>query len=100
MKTIDFKGKKVSIGSIRLDGVDWKDYPDFCDAYICKAKFEDGIELTEDELEEFQEENEGLAQELAIEDSQRRREYEREAKNEDNYWRQVQAETGLPVHHG
>lgn len=39
-------------------------------------------------------------QELAIEDSQRRREYEREAKNEDNYWRQVQAETGLPVHHG
>jgi hypothetical protein len=37
---------------IEVDGIDWADAPDFCDAYISSARWEDtGEELTEDELE-------------------------------------------------
>ena len=48
--------KIVDMGSIDIDGIDTSDYPDFCDAYICGAKFEDGTDLDEDELETLQEE--------------------------------------------
>ena len=37
--------------NVQVDGVDTKDYPDFVDAYISYAEYEDGTELTEDELE-------------------------------------------------
>ena len=48
--------KTVDMSSIEIDGIDTDDYPDFCDAYISKAKFEDGTELTDTELELLQEE--------------------------------------------
>ena len=33
-------------------GIDWHDAPDFCDAYICSAVWDDtGEELTDDELD-------------------------------------------------
>lgn len=37
---------------IEWDGIDHSDYPDYCDAYIVNAE-RDGVELTEEELEEL-----------------------------------------------
>lgn len=42
------------IDNIDLDGIDTRDYPDFCDAYICYAE-KDGIPLTEEELDKLNE---------------------------------------------
>ena len=51
-----------------VEGVDTKDYPDFCDAYFSHGTWEDtGEPLTEEELEEFQEENPELLSEMAFE---------------------------------
>jgi hypothetical protein len=47
-------GKAVDMQSIEFDGVDFKDYPDFADAYVCSATFTDGTELTDDQLERLQ----------------------------------------------
>ena len=47
---IDFS--KVVVEDI--DGIDTRDYPDFCDAYICGATI-DGVEATPEELEEINE---------------------------------------------
>lgn len=41
--------------SIDVDGIDARDYPDFCDAYICYAEI-DGKPLTEVELDQVNEE--------------------------------------------
>jgi len=39
------------IEDLEVDGVDTKDYPDFCDAFFCHAIWkETGEELTDDEL--------------------------------------------------
>lgn len=38
--------------SIEVDGVDFNDYPDFCDAYASYGKYE-GREMTSEELEIF-----------------------------------------------
>ena len=40
------------------------DYPDFVDAYIVAADFEDGTPLTDDEVQQFQDENYDLVGEL------------------------------------
>jgi hypothetical protein len=36
-----------------VDGVDRRDYPDFCDAYFSEATWEDGTPLTQPELDEL-----------------------------------------------
>ena len=41
------------ICDIEVDGIDTTDYPDFVDAYISKAYWNNGIELTDKELEEL-----------------------------------------------
>jgi hypothetical protein len=40
-----------------VDGIDMKDYPDFCDAYFDSAFYEDGTALTDDELIELTDTN-------------------------------------------
>jgi hypothetical protein len=40
-----------------VDGIDTKDYPDFCDAYFDSAFYEDGTALTDDELIELTDTN-------------------------------------------
>ena len=40
-----------------VDGIDMKDYPDFCDAYFDSACYEDGTALTDDELIELTDTN-------------------------------------------
>lgn len=48
---IKINDKKVSLGSVVMENVDTRDYPDFSDAYASEAEFEDGTSLTEAELE-------------------------------------------------
>lgn len=41
-----------NITDIEVEGVDTKDYPDFCDAFISSAVWDDtGVELTDKEIE-------------------------------------------------
>ena len=47
-KTMDYK----KIDNIEIDGIDTKDYPDFCDAYIVSADY-DGVPMTEEQLDEI-----------------------------------------------
>jgi hypothetical protein len=45
--------KFEEVTNIELDGVNMKDYPDFCDAFVLSAEKLDGTPLTDVELEEF-----------------------------------------------
>ena len=45
------------IDNIEVDGIDYNDYPDFCDAFIMSADY-DGKEMTEDEIDELNEDRE------------------------------------------
>ena len=47
------KLKNVDLNSIELDGIDTRDYPDFCDAFICNASFDNGKPLNDAELDEL-----------------------------------------------
>ena len=40
--------KKIS--NVEVDGIDSRDYPDFCDAFIASAEY-DGREMTDEELD-------------------------------------------------
>lgn len=44
-------GKEVDYSTIEIDGIDMRDYPDFCDAYIAYAEYTDGTPLTDEELD-------------------------------------------------
>lgn len=44
------------IDDIDIEGIDMRDYPDFCDAFLVSATY-DGRELTEDELDYIQSSN-------------------------------------------
>jgi hypothetical protein len=66
---VEFNGRPVNTGSIEIDGIDTEDYPDFVDAYIAAAEYEDGTPLTDEELQAFQEENYDLVSQM-IHDNQ------------------------------
>lgn len=61
---VSFNGKPINVNSIEIDGIDTSDYPDFVDAYIVAADYADGTPLTDDEIQQFQEENYDLVGEL------------------------------------
>lgn len=42
------------ITNIEFEGIDYSDYPDFCDAYIISADL-DGVPMTEEQLEALNE---------------------------------------------
>lgn len=44
------------IDNIEVDGIDTKDYPDFCDAFIASADY-NGKEMTGEQLDELNEDN-------------------------------------------
>lgn len=48
MTTIKLDYEKIT--NVHVGGIDHEDYPDFCDAYIESADY-DNREMTEDELE-------------------------------------------------
>lgn len=41
-----------NIADIEFHNIDFKDYPDFCDAFICSA-YHNGIKCTDEELDEI-----------------------------------------------
>lgn len=46
-------GKAVDMQSLSFAGVDFLDYPDFCDAWIEEALFVDGSQLSQDQIDEL-----------------------------------------------
>jgi len=46
---------EVDMGSIQIDGIESWDAPDYCDAYIIGAQYNNGTPLSEDELVALQE---------------------------------------------
>jgi hypothetical protein len=53
-KTLSLNGRPVV--DAEVDGIDSRDYPDFCDAYFSYAIYADtGNELSEDELDTLRE---------------------------------------------
>ena len=42
------------VDAIEVEGIDTRDYPDFCDAFISYAEYK-GVEMTDEELEELNE---------------------------------------------
>lgn len=56
----------TKIDSVEFDGIDWKDYPDFCDAFVSSASWDDGKDLTEDELDVLNDEHRDFVYERLI----------------------------------
>ena len=61
------KFKPSELDNYEIDGVDRKDYPDFCDAFLSSATAKDGHELTEEELDYVQNTYPEWINELAFE---------------------------------
>ncbi len=57
MKLKERKLNTSKLESVEVDGIDFKDYPDFCDAYISYAEI-DGIELTDEQYDEVNDDRE------------------------------------------
>jgi hypothetical protein len=58
--------QNVNINSIEVGGVDPADRPDYSDAYIDYAEYEDGTPLTPEELMQYQEENYGIIHDVLM----------------------------------
>jgi hypothetical protein len=52
-KTGNLMSKKINWKSLKFEDIDPKDYPEFVDAYVSYAEYEDGSALTDDELEKL-----------------------------------------------
>jgi len=66
MRLFELNGRAVDIGTIEIDGIDRSDYPDFCDAYIASAQYEDGTDLSEDECELLQDTYPGVIYDMIV----------------------------------
>jgi hypothetical protein len=51
------------IDDLEFDGIDYSDYPDFCDAYIVSATYGDR-DMTDDELDELNEDRDYVYEKL------------------------------------
>jgi hypothetical protein len=67
-ENITLNGKQVDTRSFDIEGINRCDYPDFVDAYIASASFEDGTELTSNELDQLNNENSHLASIIVYEE--------------------------------
>lgn len=56
----------VDLDSLVVDGIDTRDYPDFCDAYFSAGCYLDGTPLPDDVLEALSEDT-GLVHEVLTE---------------------------------
>ena len=57
--------KEIDYLSLDVDGIDTRDYPDFCDAFICGGQYTDGTPLPDEVLEELTEDTD-LVYELVL----------------------------------
>ena len=63
---MELKGRPVEVEGV--EGVDPRDYPDFCDAHFVGARFVDtGEELTDEEYDELHDKYGGELWEMAYE---------------------------------
>jgi len=53
----------TKITNVQFEGIDHADYPEYCDAFIASAVY-DGIPMTEDQLQEINNNQEFLHKEL------------------------------------
>ena len=53
--------KKIT--NVVLDGIDFEDYPDFCDAHIVSADY-DGEPMTEDQIDKLNEDSDFVYTEI------------------------------------
>jgi hypothetical protein len=59
---LELNGRTVVDATV--DGIDSRDYPDFCDAYFDTAFYKDGTALTDDELSELTDNNPDAVHEM------------------------------------
>jgi hypothetical protein len=52
---IEMEAKEIDYSSLEVDGINYSDYPDFCDAYICGGFFKDGTPLDDETVIELNE---------------------------------------------
>ena len=52
--------KPINYDSLEVDGIDTRDYPDFCDAYFSHGEYEDGEEMSDAALQDLTEKNPDL----------------------------------------
>ena len=52
---------------VEIDGVEWRDYPDFVDAFLVYAEDSNGNALTDDQLNKVAEDHPDFVQEMAHE---------------------------------
>jgi hypothetical protein len=63
---MEFDGSKIDyskLDNVVIGGVDFEDFPDFCDAYVESADY-DGVEMTELELDELSQDGEFVSMTL------------------------------------
>ena len=62
---MQLNGRKVV--NVQVDGVDFRDYPDFCDAYFSAAEYADTCErLSDADLEKLQDLYPEVVHEMAV----------------------------------
>ena len=64
--SIEINGKAVDVRSLEVDGVDTRDYPDFSDAYFSAGSFEDGSDMSDEELDQLSMDHGDLLHELVF----------------------------------
>ena len=45
--------KNIDKGTIEIDDIEPQDYPDFCNAFISYAEYEDGTEASDGDIEQW-----------------------------------------------
>lgn len=61
---IIIQGKAVDTGSLEIDGVNYWDAPDFCDAFFSAGQFEDGTKMSDEELNELADKHLDILEEM------------------------------------
>jgi hypothetical protein len=63
LKTIRESLDYSKIDVVEIDGIDWSDAPEFCDAYISQATY-DGRDMTDEELDAINDDSEFLSEQV------------------------------------
>jgi hypothetical protein len=45
--------KEINYDTLEIDGIDYNDAPDFCDAYFCYGEYTDGTKIDDEVLEDL-----------------------------------------------
>ena len=54
----------VDTGSLEIDGVNYWDAPDFCDAFFSAGQFKDGTKMSDEELNELADEHPDILEKM------------------------------------